>query len=52
MPTDGPALIAKAAGTALLDKLKPGVKNVRASVMLNNLSAASSHSFLPLFQPA
>jgi len=52
MPTDDPVAIAKAASAVLAEKLRPGVKYVRAGVMLNNLSPASSHSFLPLFQPA
>lgn len=52
MPTDDPVAIAKAAAESLRDKLRPGVKYVRAGVMLNNLSPASSHSFLPMFQPS
>lgn len=52
MPTDDPVAIAKAAAESLREKLRPGVKYVRAGVMLNNLSPASSHSFLPMFQPS
>lgn len=52
MPTDDPVAIAKAVQQALREKLQPGVKYVRAGVMLNKLSPAQSHSFLPMFQPA
>ena len=52
MPTDDPVAIAKAAAESLREKLRPGVKYVRAGVMLNGLSPASSHSFLPMFQPS
>lgn len=52
MPTDDPVAIAKAAAESLREKLRPGVKYVRAGVMLNNLSPASAHSFLPMFQPS
>lgn len=52
MPTDDPVAIATAAGASLREKLHPGVRYVRAGVMLSALSPASSHSFLPLFQPA
>ncbi len=52
MPTDDPVAIAKAAAESLRDKLRTGVKYVRAGVMLNGLSPASSHSFLPMFQPS
>lgn len=51
MPTDDPVAITKAVARALHDKLQPGVKYVRAGVMLNKLSPAESHSFLPMFQP-
>ncbi|MFK3672437.1 Y-family DNA polymerase [Leifsonia aquatica] len=51
MPTDDPVTIAKAAAEALREKLRAGVKYVRAGVMLNDLTPASSHSFLPMFQP-
>ncbi len=51
MPTDDPVAIAKAAAQGLKGKLIPGVKYVRAGVMLNKLSPAQSHSFLPMFQP-
>jgi DNA polymerase V len=51
MPTDDPVAIAKAAAESLRGKLRPGAKYVRAGVMLNDLSPASSHSFLPMFQP-
>jgi len=52
MPTDDPVAIGKAVQQALREKLQPGVKYVRAGVMLNKLSPAQSHSFLPMFQPA
>lgn len=52
MPTDDPVAIAKAATAALEPKLMPGVRYVRAGVMLGELSPAGSHSFLPLFQPS
>ena len=51
MPTDDPVAIAKAVKKALREKLRPGAKYVRAGVMLNKLSPAESHSFLPMFQP-
>ncbi|WP_191905650.1 Y-family DNA polymerase [Microbacterium caowuchunii] len=51
MPTDDPVAIAKAATESLKGQLRPGVKYVRAGVMLNKLSPAESHSFLPAFQP-
>lgn len=52
MPTDDPVAIAKAASASLREKLRPGAKYVRAGVMLSALSPASSHSFLPMFQPS
>jgi DNA polymerase V len=52
MPTDDPVAIAKAAAATLRENLRVGVKYVRAGVMLSSLSSASSHSFLPMFQPA
>lgn len=51
MPTDDPAVIARAAADSLKGQLRRGVKYVRAGVMLNKLSPAESHSFLPMFQP-
>lgn len=51
MPTDDPVTIAKAAAEALREKLRAGVKYVPAGVMLGDLTPASSHSYLPMFQP-
>ncbi|WP_313541151.1 DUF4113 domain-containing protein [Leifsonia aquatica] len=51
MPTDDPVTIANAATEALREKLRAGVKYVRAGVMPNDLTPAFSHSFLPMFQP-
>jgi len=51
MPTDDPVAIAKAAAASLRDRLRTGTRYVRAGVMLSALSPASSHTFLPLFQP-
>lgn len=51
MPTDDPVSIARAVKDSIRDRLRPNVKYVRAGVMLNKLSPAQSHSFLPMFQP-
>lgn len=50
-PTDDPLVLAKAAIAALPPRLVPGLRYVRAGVMLTNLSPRAAHPYLDLFEP-
>ncbi|MBX3312666.1 MAG: Y-family DNA polymerase [Microbacteriaceae bacterium] len=51
MPTDNPAVIAKASADALLPLLRPDARYARAGIFLNDISDRESHNYLDAFQP-
>jgi DNA polymerase V len=51
VPTNDPIEILQRASALLLPNLVEGNKYVRAGILLHDLSAASSHSYLEMFTP-